>query len=120
MFSARCSNGDVRVSNNIPEIYWDGDWHLLCGHCFEPYGPRKFCSVLGYESGTTKIQQGNVTTYAQYAFFKGNCTKEDKWSDCSGNCSVKMSGKKIFECLKGQKGLQIECSGGFKPKNSSC
>lgn len=120
LFTARCSNGDGKISDNIPEIYWNGNWYLLCGHCFEngTDGVRKFCNVLGYENGT--IKRDHNVTYAHDAFFKGRCEENDTWPDCNGLCPVTKLGKKVSECATGQRGLQIECLGGFKPSNSSC
>ena len=93
LFFPGCENGAVKLADNVPEVYWDGQWQFLCGECFNQTsnGTRKFCNVLGYETGKKLATESNVTNQEK-TLFMGKC-----------NCYC----GKMFDCTPG---LRIQCT----------
>ena len=119
-----CQDGDVKLDNNSPKLYKDGNWHSLCGDCRQVTnsGAKKFCIELGYKSG--KILETNQTvplngTNQNIANVNDTLVIE---SSCSSlNSTSRLEEKGI--CERGTDAIEIECLDStslFKNQTSSC
>ena len=119
-----CEDGAIKLENNLPTIYKDGDWHPLCGECFQvtDLGIKEFCKELGFESGfiwknnQTVIQNGinqNSTNANETLAIESHCS--------SLNITSRLEEKGV--CTKGTDTIEIEClksNSLFQNRTSSC
>ena len=98
-----CREGDVRLENNVPEVYKGGIWDPPCPECSKLtcLGIKMFCKRLGYESGVNyqdniidNIEEaekndtsGEVRSVSEYnesdASIIENCLGGDSWPLCT-------------------------------------
>ena len=100
-------------SNDIAEVYYNGQWGPICGHWFweNDIGASLFCQELGFPSG--KITK--TLTLPSDGLRVGMCQEGDNWLQCSQNdCNQLEFGgfcNNGGNCQKGQNAaVAIECS----------
>ena len=114
-----CEDGAVRLENNSPQFYKDGDWHSICGKCLQITisGTEMFCKELGYASYNQTVIPNGINKNSTNA----NETLAIE-SPCSGlNVTSILEEKGI--CEKGDDTIQIECLNStslFKNRTSTC
>ena len=115
-----CQNGDVAfVADNIPKIFWEGEFIGICGDGFwnNNNGASLFCKKLGYETGSiTKIPGAGTT---MKSLLIGSCTEDDTdLSTCKGGIN-NYTVQEYSTCTTGNT-YDIVCTGGTSPKTISC
>ena len=108
----------------VPEVYYDGEWHPICGHYFwnNNNGAAAVCKKLGYAVGF--LGKTNAK-YAKDAMPVGGCANSGQaLTSCTGGANA----WGIFDynrggslCTKGQSvGITVRCAGGSGQKSASC
>ena len=107
--------GGVRLgSNQVAEVYFNGQWVPICGHHFwdNNLGASLFCQQLGFGSGIIKQR---YLILSNDALQVGGCNVGDKWLECSNPiCNQLIIGGQCNDspgnCNMGEPaGVSIEC-----------
>ena len=107
-----CKDGDVSFYDNIPKLFWSGNFISICGNGFwnNNHGSTLFCQKLGYTSGNTKRSEGQSTS-SMKALFVGECKVTDtNLASCSGGHNVRTI-TSLKDCSNGYT-YEIKCDGG--------
>ena len=117
-----CADGDVRTVDaagsptsalntaTTPEVYYNGQWHPVCGHEFwdNNHGATTVCKKLGFASGTAATSGTDVL---KHAMMVGECRAGEPLTSCTGGKN--MWGNLDAEwCGKGKYGgrsLSVKC-----------
>ena len=106
-----CKDGDVSFYDNIPKVFWSGNFISICGNGFwnNNHGSTLFCQKLGYTSGNTKRSEGQSTSSLK-ALFVGECKAADT---NLASCSAGYNSRAITsfkDCTNGFT-YEIQCDG---------
>ena len=125
----KCVNGDVWAGTG-PEIFWDDEWHYICGQGFwdNDIGATLHCNKRGSEKGHVN-SQGSIREVNTFRL--GKCNEGDTWPNCTGGCNdYKLGGHcsndEDKKCETGSLvGVYINCTGNynhtiFKEARCSC
>ena len=102
-------------SNDIAEVFYNGQWGPICGHWFweNDIGASLFCQELGFPSG--KITK--TLTLPSDGLRVGMCLEGDNWLQCSHpKCNQLIIGGQCNDssavCTKGENAaVSIHCDG---------
>ena len=120
----------MRLQNEKPEVYHNGQWRPICGHYFwnNNNGADLFCQKLDRRYRSGNIIAGYLGGFGMYPLPSdglkiGECKNNDNWLTCSGGCNdMNVGGQCRFggNCGSGSNaGIKIRCSCKTKLNRSS-
>lgn len=102
----------MRLVDQRGEVFWNGIWTPICGHCFwdNDGGATAFCKKGGSESGKIIGRIPIPSNGIQIGICNGQDIANGNWPYCTGACNQMTVGGG-YGCDAGQdnNGVMIEC-----------